>query len=249
MRKRRGLFELIFKKKIDREISKLQAQQSEFLGVVAHDLRTPMTSIAGFVDGILDGTIPSERQEHYLKIVSAETHRLSRLVSNLLNITRIQSGKESLNITDFDVCENARLALISLEQQINAKNIEIDFSPCSDKCYVSADSEAIHQVLYNLLHNAIKFTEDGGKISISIEKQEDLKYILSVTNTGNGIPVSELPYVFDRFYKTGSSGGAGLGLFICKTIIDLHGEKIWAVSEQNDYTSFKLTLPVKKKND
>ncbi len=250
MRKKCGLFDFLFRKKTDREILKLRDEQNAFLGIVAHDLRTPMTSIAGFVDAILDGTIPPEKQEHYLKIVSSESHRLSRLVSNLLNISRIQSGQGSLNITDFDVCENARLALISLEQQINAKNIEIDFSPCADNCYVSADSEAIHQVLYNLLHNAIKFSDDGGKIKISIEEHEKNKYLVCVSNTGDGIPEDELPHIFDRFHKSGASGGAGLGLYICKTVIDLHGEDIWAESKENEYTSFKFTLTAKKaRND
>lgn len=246
MRKRFSLFDFLFRKKIDREISALRDEQNTFLGTVAHDLRTPLTSIAGFTDAILDGTIPPEKQEQYLRIVSSESHRLSRLVSNLLNITRIQSGKGSLNVTDFDLCENARLALISLEQQINAKNIEIDFLPCEDACYVSGDSDCVHQVLYNLLQNAVKFTDDGGKISICIEEYEKDKCLITVSNTGDGIPADELPHIFDRFYKAGASGGTGLGLYICKTIIDLHGEDIWADSKENECTSFKFTLPVKK---
>ena len=248
MRKRRGLFSLFFQKRIDREISLFRDEQMVFLGTVAHDLRTPMTSISGFVDAILDGTIPPENQEHYLKIVSSETHRLSRLVNTLLNVTRIQSGQGSLNITDFDVCENARLALISLEQLINSKNIEIDFLPCEDTCYVSADSDAIHQVLYNLLHNAIKFTDDGGKISIRFEKQQSDKCLITVSNTGDGIPDGELEHIFDRFYKASSSGGTGLGLYICKTIIDLHGEEITVKSRKNEDTCFGFTLPCVEKS-
>lgn len=231
-------------------IKEKETLQRNFLGSVSHDMRTPMTSISGFVDGILDGTIPPEKHEYYLKVVSAETHRLSRLVNSLLDITRIQSGERKFNKAEFDICELLRLVLISMEAQIDEKRIEIEFEPCCEKCIVFADSDGIHQVAYNLIHNAVKFTDMGGAIRIGVEKYEGKKYLVSVYNTGKGIKKEELPYVFDRFYKSDPSrgldkSGAGLGLFIVKTILASHGEKIWAESEENKYCRFNFTLTAK----
>lgn len=227
-------------------VQEKEISQRSFLGSVSHDMRTPMTSIAGFVDGILDGTIPQEKQEQYLRIVSAETHRLSRLVSSLLDLTRIQSGERKFTKESFDICELLRLILISMEKQIDAKRIEIEFQPCDDKCMVFADRDGIHQVAYNLIHNAIKFTDEGGKIRIGTEL-ENGKYLISVYNTGKGMKKEELPHIFDRFYKSDPSrgldkSGVGLGLFIVKTILDSHGETIRAESEENEYSCFKFTL-------
>ncbi len=237
-----------------RVVKEKEITQRSFLGSVSHDMRTPMTSIAGFVDGILDGTIPSEKQEQYLRIVSAETHRLSRLVSSLLDLTRIQSGERKFTKAEFDICEMLRLILISMEKQIDEKRIEIEFEPDTDKCIVFADRDGIHQVAYNLIHNAIKFTEEGGLIRIGVEKyaEEKGKYLVSVYNTGKGMKKEELPYIFDRFYKTDPSrgldkSGVGLGLFIVKTILSSHNEKIWAESEEGEYSCFKFTLDDKAK--
>lgn len=231
-------------------IKENEMQRRSFLGSVSHDMRTPMTSIAGFVDGILDGTISPEKQEYYLKIVSAETHRLSRLVNSLLDITRIQSGERKFNMAEFDVCEMLRLVLISMESKIDEKRLEIEFESCDDKCMVYADSDGIHQVAYNIIHNAIKFTDEGGIIKISIDRYEGKKYLVTVYNTGKGMKKEDLPYVFDRFYKTDPSrgldkSGVGLGLFIVKTIINSHGQDVWVESEENEYCAFKFTLPTK----
>lgn len=232
---------------MSRVIKEKEVLQRNFLGSVSHDMRTPMTSIAGFVDGILDGTIPQEKQEYYLKIVSAETHRLSRLVNSLLDITRIQSGERKFNMEDFDICELLRLVLISMEAQIDAKHLMIEFEPCSEKCIVNADRDGIHQVAYNLIHNAIKFTEDGGKVKIGVEKSGSKKYLVSVYNTGKGIKKEEIPYVFDRFYKSDPSrgldkSGAGLGLFIVKTILASHNQSVSVRSEENSFCEFSFTL-------
>lgn len=233
-----------------RSIKENEMQRRSFLGSVSHDMRTPMTSIAGFVDGILDGTIPPEKQEYYLKIVSAETHRLSRLVNSLLDITRIQSGERKFNMAEFDVCELLRLVLISMEGRIDEKKLEIEFDSCDDKCMVYADSDGIHQVAYNIIHNAIKFTDEGGTIKISVDRYEGKKYLVTIYNTGKGMKKEDLPYVFDRFYKTDPSrgldkSGAGLGLFIVKTIMNSHGQDVWVESEEGKYCAFKFTLPTK----
>lgn len=232
---------------MSKEVKEKEIAQRNFLGSVSHDMRTPMTSIAGFVDGILDGTIPEEKHEYYLKIVSAETHRLSRLVNSLLDITRIQSGETKFNKTEFDICELLRIILISMEQKINEKNLEVEFDTCREKCMVYADSDGINRVAYNLIHNAIKFTDHGGTLKIGIEEYKNGKYLIYVYNTGKGMKKDELPYIFDRFYKSDPSRGldktgVGLGLFIVKTILTAHGETVWAESEENVYSRFNFTL-------
>ena len=205
-----------------------------------------MTSIQGFIDGILDGTIPPDSQDYYLKIVSDEVKRLSRLVNSLLEISRLESGKVKINKTNFDICEIARLILISFEEKINEKNLEIEFVTDEDPANVYADRDAVHQVLYNLIHNAIKFTENAGTLKISIRNM-GRKFEVSIFNTGTGIKKEDLPYVFDRFYKTDSSRGldktgTGLGLYIVKTKIEAHGEKVSVESEYGKNCCFKFTL-------
>lgn len=221
--------------------------QRTFLSNVSHDLRTPMTSIGGFVDNILNGTIPPEDHEYYLKRVSAEIQRLSRLVNRLLDISRMQAGETKFNKANFDIFETARLVLISLEQKINEKNIEIEFARADGKTNVFADADATHQIIQNLLENAVKFTPEKGLIRIDIDDSGKEKVRVSVYNTGTGISPEDIPFVFDRFYKSDRSRGldktgVGLGLFIVKTIIDAHEEKIWVESEYEKNCEFIFTL-------
>ena len=221
--------------------------RNTFMSDVSHDLRSPMTSIAGFVDGILDGVIPPEQHEYYLKVVSTEVHRLSRLVSSLLNLSRIQAGDRKFTMTRFDVCETARLILISFEQKIDAKHLDVEFDSQEERMYVNADSDAIYQVIYNLCHNAVKFSDEGGRLKISINRIKGKKILIEVYNDGQGIAKENLQFVFERFYKGDKSRGldktgAGLGLFISKTIVEAHNERIWVESEYGKNCSFKFTL-------
>ncbi|MCL1858456.1 MAG: HAMP domain-containing histidine kinase [Oscillospiraceae bacterium] len=230
--------------------------QRNFLANVSHDLRTPLTSISGFVNSILDGTIPRDQQEEYLKIVSAETDRLSRLVSNLFEITKIQAGVKKSKKKIFDICESARIVIISLGHKIDEKHIEIEFNCEDEKMHVFADPDDIQQVLQNLIENAIKFTSEKGLVKINIinggkdkekDKTKEKKIYISVYNTGTGIPAEDIPFVFDRFYKSDRSRGldktgAGLGLSIVKTILDIHEEKIWVNAEYEKYCEFTFTL-------
>ena len=229
------------------ELEKIETNRRTFLANVSHDLRTPMTSISGFIDGIIDGTIPPEKQQYYLQIVSSEVRRLSRLVNSLLDITRMEAGEKKFNKVPFDVCELARLILISFEEKIESKHLSVEFSCSDEKSMVFADRDAIHQVIFNLCDNAIKFVNDGGTLKISVTKKEK-KYHVSVYNTGQGISPESLSHVFDRFYKTDSSrgldkGGAGLGLYICKSLIDSHEEEITVKSMYGIYCEFIFTLP------
>lgn len=218
-----------------------------FLSNVSHDLRTPMTTISGFIDGILDGAIPPEKHQHYLGVIASEVRRLSRLVSTLLDITKIQAGERKFNMAPFDICEQAREIIISSEQRLEDKKLDVQFNADRDNMYVNADRDAIHQILYNICDNAIKFSKEGGIYDISIRESGN-KVVVSVYNEGDGIPEEDLPYVFDRFYKSDKSRGldktgVGLGLYIARTIIEAHKEKIWVESEYGKWCKFTFTLP------
>ncbi len=232
-------------------LEKLEKMRSSFLASVSHDLRTPMTTIAGFIDGIMSGAIPPEKQEYYLQIISSEVHRLSRLVSQLLDVSRLESGDRKMQFADFDIAEVARIILISFEQKIEEKRLDVEFDAPDDEITVNADKDAIHQVVYNLCHNAIKFAGEGGKFRISIAKLDSKRVKFSVFDEGQCIAKEELGMVFERFYKTDSSrgldkNGVGLGLYICKTIIDAHDGKIGVESTEGVGTTFWFTLKLAK---
>ena len=223
-----------------------EEMQNIFLSNASHDLRTPMTTIAGFIDGILDGAIPPEKQEYYLNIIKGEIKRLNRLVSSLLDISRLQSGERKFDMKTFNICELARQTVISFENQLEEKNLDVEFDLDDFDIDVIGDKDAINQVVYNLCHNAIKFSYQNGKYKVTI-KDEDEKIRFIMYNEGIGITQEEIPFVFDRFFKSDKSRGldktgAGLGLFISKTIIESHGEEIKVSSEYGKYCEFSFTL-------
>ena len=228
-------------------LESLEKMRNSFLANISHDLRTPMTTISGFIDGINSGAIPPEKHEYYLGVISAEVHRLSRLVSQLLDVSRLESGERKFNFTDFDIAEVARLILISFEQKIEDKKLDVEFDSENDGMYVRADKDAIYQVMYNLCHNAIKFANEGGKFRIRISKITDTKIKVAVYDQGQFLSPEDEKMVFDRFYKTDKSRGldktgVGLGLYISKTIIDAHNETIGVESVENDGCEFWFTL-------
>ena len=225
----------------------LENLRNSFIANVSHDLRTPMTTIIGFIEEIRDGVIPPEEQDHYLEIISNETRRLSRLVSSLLDISRIEAGDRTFTPTPFDICEMGRVILISFEQQIDEKHLEVEFECDRERITVFADHDAIYQIFYNICHNAVKFSRPGGVLRIRIRADRSRKVLVSVYNEGQGIPEADLSQVFERFYKSDKSRGldktgVGLGLFIAKTIIRAHGEKIWVESEEGKNCEFFFTL-------
>ncbi|MBR2388353.1 MAG: sensor histidine kinase [Clostridia bacterium] len=224
-----------------------EKMRNTFISNVSHDLRTPMTSISGFVDGILDGVIPPEKHKHYLKIVSEEIKRLSRLVVSLLDISRIQAGERKFTMTPFDVCEMSRQILFSFEKKIDSKNLNIEFDFDEENITAIADRDAIYQVLYNICDNAVKFSKERGTLRISVKKQKNRRYLVSIYNEGVGLSPEDLTHIFERFYKSDKSrgldkSGVGLGLYICKTIIEAHGEEIWATSDAGKSCTFSFTV-------
>ena len=230
-------------------LEKSEYQRQEFVANVSHELKTPMTTIGGYVDGILDGTIPPERHRYYMRIVSDETKRLSRLVRSMLDISRLQDsgGIPEEKKTRFDVEEAAGQVLITFEQKITAKNLEVDVDLPEHPVYTRADQDAITQVIYNLIDNGVKFCREGGTLGLRI-REGGSKIYFSVSNEGTPIPADELPLVFDRFHKIDKSRsqnreGWGLGLYIVKTIICSHGENI-SVSSRDNRTEFTFTLPL-----
>ena len=227
-------------------LQSLEKMRNSFLANISHDLRTPMTTISGFIDGINSGAIPPEKHEYYLGVISAEVHRLSRLVTQLLDVSRLESGERKFNYSNFDIAEVARLILISFEQKIEDKKLDVEFDAEFDGMYALADKDAIYQVLYNLCHNAVKFAAEQGKFRISITRITDTKLRVSVFDQGQTITDDDAKLIFDRFYKTDESrgldkSGVGLGLYICKTIIDAHGETI-GVEPKDDGCEFWFTV-------
>ena len=221
--------------------------RGQFMGNIAHELRTPMTTIKGFVDGILDGTIPPEMQNHYLQLVSEETGRLARLIQNMLDLSKLESGEYQVNARMFNIWETLTGVALAAEQRINDGMIELEGLTMDEKVLVYADPDLIHQVAYNLLDNAIKFTPAGGTIRFSVEKLGPEAEI-SIWNSGQGISPEALPYVFERFYKEDRSRGlhargSGLGLNICKVLVNLSGGQIRVESQQGEWCRFVFTLP------
>ncbi len=230
-------------------LQKSEYQRQEFIANVSHELKTPMTTIAGYVDGILDGTVPEEKKRHYLRLVSDETKRLSRLVRSMLDISRLQdqNGISEEQLTRFDLTECAGQVLISFEQKITGKDLQITVDMPEHPVYVQACQDQITQVVYNLLDNAIKFCPEGGELTLSV-REGGTKAYFSVSNDGQTIPPEELPLVFDRFHKLDKSRSRnrdswGLGLYIVKTIIGFHGENI-SVTSREGKTTFTFTLPL-----
>lgn len=228
-------------------LSRLETMRRSFVGSVSHELRTPMTTISGFIDGILDGTIPKERHEYYLNIVSTEVQRLSRLVNGMLDISKLEAGEVELKRERFSFNGLLCSIVIGQEQRIEKQKLEICGLDGLSETVISADRDLIHQVVYNLVDNAIKFTNECGKISFTLE-EEGSNIIFVIKNTGEGIPEKELPYVFERFYKGDRSrsdikNSLGLGLYLCKTIVLAHKGQISVISKQDQFTAFKVILP------
>lgn len=245
-----GQLSLSFNQMAD-SLASSESVRRSFVANVSHELKTPMTTIAGFIDGILDGTIPHERESHYLEIVSSEVRRLSRLVESMLSLSRIDSGEIKLRQESFNISATIFNTILTFEDTIESKGIEIRGLDSIPEINLIGDPDMIHQVVYNLVENAVKFVNNDGFIEIKAFDASD-KCIVKITNSGRGIEPDELKHVFEKFYKTDKSRsidkkGMGLGLYIVKTIIRLHGGDINVSSVVDESTTFEFYIP--KKDD
>lgn len=235
------------------ELATLEDDQKKFVSNVSHDFRSPLTSIKGYVEAMLDGTIPVEMQDKYLNIILFETERLNKLTKSLLELNRYGKHGVMLDITSFDVNQMIRTTALTFEGACNAKKISFNLILSGESLYINADFGKIQQVLYNLIDNAIKFSHNDSSIKIETTEKNE-KVFVSVKDTGIGIPKDSLNKIWDRFYKTDLSRGkdkkgTGLGLAIVKEIINAHGENINVISTEGVGTEFIFTLPIAKERD
>ena len=233
-----------------------EQRRNAFIANVSHELKTPMTTIAGFADGILDGTIPKDQEDKYLATIADETRRLSRLVRSMLDMSRLEStGEDLTRRREFDISEKI-VGTIPKDQEdkylatiADDKQLDVDLQLPEDSMQVLADPDAITRVLYNLMDNAVKFAAPGSTLCVSLWKSEGKAYI-SVRDHGETIPPDDLPFIFDRFHKSDRSrsldrDGVGLGLYLVKSILDAHGEDI-TVTSRDGVTEFVFTLTLAK---
>lgn len=233
-------------------IETLEKTRSDFISDVSHELRTPMTSLSGFAQGMLDGTIPEEKRDEYIRIILDESKRLAKMVNEMLEMSKMSSSEYKLNISAFDLNELTRLCIISLGNRIDEKNLDINIDFECDVMRVLGDKDAIQRVIINLLDNAIKFSYPNTTVTITIRREKN-RALFSVGNFGDGVSSEEMRNIFNRFYKTDKSrvtdaGGAGLGLSFVKNIMTLHKQNVWVESidakegSAAKYTTFSFTL-------
>jgi signal transduction histidine kinase len=228
------------------ELSKLDDYQKKFVANISHDFRSPLTSIKGYAEAILDGTIPHDMQDKYLNIILFETERLNKLTSGLLELNRFEAHGAILDIVSFDINHIIKKTAESFEGACRNKKITLNLVFSAQETYVDADVGKIQQVLYNLIDNAIKFSHNNSKIKVSTEEKGD-KVFVSVKDYGIGIPRDSIKKIWDRFYKTDASRGkdkkgTGLGLSITKEIIQAHNENINVISTEGVGTEFIFSL-------
>ena len=227
-------------------LQETERQRRDFIANVSHELKTPMTTIAGFADGILDGTIPKDQEDKYLVTIADETRRLSRLVRSMLDMSRVEStGEDLTRRREFDISDKIVSTMLSFEARANDKQLDVDLQLPEDPMLVLGDPDAITRVLYNLMDNAVKFAAPGSTLCVSLWKSEGKAYV-SVRDHGETIPADDLPFIFDRFHKSDRSrsldrDGVGLGLYVVKTILDQHKEHI-AVTSENGLTTFTFSV-------
>lgn len=231
-----------------RDLQQVDRLQSDFIQNISHDFRSPLTSIKGYVEAMLDGTIPPDQHDKYLKVVLDEANRLTKMTNNVLDLTKMENGQIELHPVNFDINEMIVTLTLSLEQRIEEKKINMSFQFLQEKLIVNADMDLIERVVYNLLDNALKFTSEGDSISVETSIVGKKAYI-AVADTGAGISPEALPHIFDRFNKGDKSRGknkmgTGLGLAIVKQIIVQHHEDIKVYSKLGEGTRFAFTLPL-----
>ncbi len=235
-------FNIMAKKLEENEVSR-----RNFVANVSHELKTPMTTISGFVDGILDGTIPQEDSKKYLKIVSEVVQHLSELVISMLNMSRIEAGKLKLEYSEFSYTQTLIHTIIGFEKAITDKGIDVVGLDKLDEITIRADEALTRQILYNLIDNAVKFSSTDSVLKIELYEEKN-KAVFMISNSGSTISPEDLSNIFERFYKIDKSRGLdassfGLGLYIVKSIVEMHAGTIKAISKDN-HTKFIVKLPL-----
>lgn len=244
-----GELSVLFNRMSD-SLSKNEMVRRNFVSNVSHELKTPMTTIGGFIDGIIDGTIEEEKHEYYMRIVSDEVKRLTRLVQSMLSISRLESDERTFNPVDFDFAELLLSVIVSMEQMVTEKELSVEGLEQLSHTVITADKDMIYQVVYNLVDNAIKYANEGGKISFTSHRIEN-RFEFRIRNTGKGISDEDKAHIFERFYKgdksrSSNKSSLGLGLYITKTIIDIHDGEISVISEKDTFTEFRVSLPISR---
>ena len=227
------------------KLEQVEEGRKEFVANVSHELRSPVTSIHGFVEGMLDGTIPPEESPRYLQIVFDETNRMKRLIADLLQLSRMDKGVVKLNMTDFDINELIRRVIIGRMAEIEEKQLDMQLEFAQEPCFVLADNDKISQVVHNIVDNALKFVPDNGRLTITTTLLHDSTVAVVIENEGEAIAPHDRAHLFERFYKVDkahtSGKGTGLGLSICKQIMDLHGQTL-EVLPLEEGAGFRFTL-------
>ena len=226
-------------------LEKVDTVRREFISNVSHELRSPITSIKGFITGIIDGVIPKDKENYYLNIVNDEVGRLSRLVADLLDISSMESGKFKLSILRMDINEIITLCILNLQGKIKEKNINVEVIFSNNHEYCLGDRDRIIQVVTNLMENAIKYGEEGGRIQIETYTKGELVYV-SIFNSGSTIPKEDINKIWERFYKVDKSRtnkvSTGLGLSIVRLILTQHDQDIWVNNIPEKGVKFTFTL-------
>ena len=230
-------------------VARAEEQRKQFVSNVSHELRTPMTIISGYIDGILDGTVPKGKRTQYLNIVSQEMQRLKMLISSMLNLSKFDNGTISMNYQTFSLNDIAFRTILMFESRLEKKEISVEGLD-SDTVHAYGDPDWMGQVIYNLVENAVKFVNTKGTITFTFLEEPE-STVFAIRNTGAGIDRDDLPKIFDRFYKTDASRsadktGLGLGLDITRHIIRLHQGQISVSSEKNEFTEFRIQIPKEK---
>ncbi|MDD3223329.1 MAG: HAMP domain-containing sensor histidine kinase [Clostridium sp.] len=226
-------------------IAKVEKNRREFISNVSHEIKSPITSIKGFIGAILDGVVPGEKQNYYLSLTYDEIQRLTRLVNDLLDLSTIESGQVNLHVTKFDINEVIRRTVIKFERKIQDKNLMVDVSFGKEQIYVLGDLDRILQVVTNLTDNAIKYGKKGGKIRIS-NKIKGNKVYISIYDESDFLSEEEIKHIWDRFYKKDKSRtskeSTGLGLPIVRSILSKHGEDIFVKNSKEGGVEFVFSL-------
>lgn len=230
-----------------RQLENTEIMRREFIASVSHDLRTPLTSIKGFVQGMMDGLVKPQDMQKYLTIIMNETTKLISMTGEILEVAKIQSGSITLDKKNFEIKAFLEEILWGLEALIADQNIIVNIQ-CDEFLHVFADPDRLRQILVNIIGNAIKYNQDYGELQIKAFKDSDTLTV-SIKDTGIGIPAEELPYVFERFYRVDKSrhsaaGGTGLGLNIVKSLVELHDGRIWVSSTVDKGTEVTFQLPI-----